>query len=155
MPRLMSLLKGAKIMQVKIAKSDAHVLDVDFSALPEASKAYIIAYGVKQVLNDAGSAGKSPDEKLGMAQKKLDALLRGEVRAMRESVDEMTAEARKIAEGLIRNALRAQGRKIADVDKEALRAKIAELANRDDIRAKAEEAVAARKGLEADVGGLL
>ncbi len=140
-------------MDVMIAKT--HALSVDVEALSPQVREYIFAYGLKQVLNDAGSAGKSPDEKLGMAQKKLDALLRGEVRAMRESVDEVTSEARKIAERLIRNALRAQGRKIADVDKEVLRAKIAELANRDDIRAKAEEAVAARKGLEADVGGLL
>lgn len=145
--------KGETKMQVMIAKT--HTLDVrdeDFS--PEV-RAYVFAYGLKQVLNDAGSAGKNPDEKLGMAQKKLDAMLRGEIRAMRESVDEVTSEARKIAEGLIKNALRAQGRKIADVDKEVFRAKVAELAERPDIRAKAEEAVASRKGLEADLGGLL
>lgn len=140
-------------MDVIIAKT--HALSVDVEALSPQVREYIFAYGLKQVLNDAGSAGKSPDEKLGMAQKKLDALLRGEVRAMRESVDEVTSEARKIAEGLIRNALRAQGRKIADVDREALRAKIAELAERPDIRSKAQDAVAARKGLATDIEDLL
>ena len=140
-------------MQVMIAKTHAlDVRDEDFS--PEV-RAYVFAYGLKQVLNDAGSAGKSPDEKLGMAQKKLDALLRGEVRAMREGVDEVTSEARKIAEGLIKNALRAQGRKIADIDKEVLRAKVAELAERPDIRSKAQDAVIARKGLVTDIGDLL
>lgn len=140
-------------MQVMIAKT--HALDVPVEEFSEEVREYVFGYGLKQVLNDAGSAGKTPEEKLGMAQKKLDALLRGEVRAVREGVDEVTSEARKIAEGLIKATLRAKGRKIGDIDKETLKRKVAELAERPDIRTKAHDVVAARKGLSVDVGGLL
>jgi transcription termination factor NusB len=141
--------------QVMIARSKEHVVEVDEARFTPAVREFIFAYGLKQLLNDAGSAGKNPDEKLGMAQKKLDALYTGEVRRHRDAVDEVTSEARKIAEGLIKNALRAQGRKIGDVDKDILRAKVAEVAERPDIRAKAQDAVAARKGLATDIEDLL
>lgn len=133
--------------QVMIAKT--HVVEVDVDAFTPAVREYIWNYGLKQVLNDAGSAGKSPDEKLGMAQKKLDALLRGEVGRAREAVDEVEAEARKIARKMIGDALRRKGKKVADFDEEMLKEKVKELAARDDVRTAAME----RLAIKADVAG--
>lgn len=130
--------------QVLIAKT--HVVDVDTEALTPAVREYIFNYGLKQVLNDAGSAGKSPDEKLGMAQKKLDALLRGEVARAREAVDEIGAEARRIARKRIGDALRAKGQKLKDVEAKAMDDAVAKLAQRADIMEAAREAVEARRG---------
>lgn len=130
--------------QVLIAKT--HTLEVDTEALTPAVREYIFNYGLKQVLNDAGSAGKTPDEKLGMAQKKLDALMRGEVARAREAVDEIGAEARRIARKRIGDALRAKGQKLKDVEAKAMDDAVAKLAQRADIMEAAREAVEARRG---------
>lgn len=135
--------------QVLIAKT--HTLEVDTEALTPAVREYIFNYGLKQVLNDAGSAGKTPDEKLGMAQKKLDAMLRGEVARAREAVDEIGAEARRIARKRIGDALRAKGSKLKDVEAKAMDDAVAKLAARADIMEAAREAVEARKGVAASV----
>jgi hypothetical protein len=63
-------------------------IDVDTDRLPEAAKAHIFAYGLKQILNDARSAltnksGAAPDAVMAAVQKKLDALYTGTVRAER------------------------------------------------------------------------
>jgi hypothetical protein len=59
-------------------------IDVDTDRLPEAAKAHIFAYGLKQILNDARSAltnksGAAPDAVMAAVQKKLDALYTGTV----------------------------------------------------------------------------
>lgn len=142
-------------MQIVIAKT--HTLNVDDGAMAPHVRDFVFEYGMRQLLNDAGSAAKGADDKLAFAQKKLDALMRGEVRTARTAVDEVTAEARRIAERKIKDALRAQGRKIGDVDKEKMRDAVDRLAATDEVREAAEEAVAAKGAVTSDgvdLGGL-
>ena len=69
---------------------------------------YIFNYGLKQVLNDAGSAGKDADQKRDMALVKLDALYNGELRKAREAgepADPIGKEAYRIAGELVARLL--------------------------------------------------
>lgn len=72
------------MLTITIAKANTQ-LEVDFEALPEASRAYIINYGLTQCLNDAAASIPKDDAKVGeltMAKvgKKMDALVSGTVR---------------------------------------------------------------------------
>jgi hypothetical protein len=91
---------------VTIAK--VNTLPVDVLAFNQDVIDYIFAYGLKQVLNDAGSAGKSTDEKLAMAEAKLAALYNGELRKAREAgepADPIGKEAYRIAGELVAKLL--------------------------------------------------
>lgn len=80
---------------------------VDITALPAASLEYIFAYGLKQVLNDARSSAAKVAEEEGldvadvaraMVQKKLDALLSGDIRATSgRTSDPVAREAKRLA----------------------------------------------------------
>jgi len=85
---------------VTIAK--VHALDIDTSLFNEQIREYIWNYGLKQILNDAGSAGKSADEKLGMAQKKLTALYEGIIRKTREGKNPVEAMRLKVAKEMFK-----------------------------------------------------
>lgn len=94
------------VRDVTIAK--VHTIAVDPSKFNSDVHEYIFAYGLKQVLNDAGSAGKSPDQKRDMALVKLDALYNGELRKAREpgqSADPVAKEAWRIAGDLVQRLL--------------------------------------------------
>lgn len=94
------------VRDVTIAK--VHTLVVDPSRFNSDVLEYIFAYGLKQVLNDAGSAGKNADQKRDMALVKLDALYNGELRKAREAgagksaVDKM---ADKLAADMVKAAV--------------------------------------------------
>lgn len=91
---------------VTIAKT--HEVAVDAGRFNADVLNYIFNYGLKQVLNDAGSAGKSPDQKRDMALVKLDALYAGELRKSREpgqSADPVAKEAWRIAGDLVQRLL--------------------------------------------------
>ena len=92
---------------VSIGKT-GKALDVNFAEFAPHVLQYIVSYGIKQVLNDAGSAAKTDAEKVAMAEKNLDTLLRGEIRAARES-DPVAARAKKIAIAVITKAMKAKG----------------------------------------------
>lgn len=64
-------------IDINYNRKSAKVLEVDFAALDEKIQQSVIAYGLRQVLNDAGSSAKSADEKIAFAEKKLDGLVRG------------------------------------------------------------------------------
>ena len=112
-------------MNITIAKT--HVLPVDEAKFSADVRDFIWAYGLRQILNDAGSMGKGPDEKLAMAQKKLDILYSGELRKAREggAADPLTAEMERLARADVTKALRAKGKSIGKIDKDALSASIA------------------------------
>lgn len=87
------------MIKVSIGKT-GKVIDVDFDAMPENAKAFIIAYGLKQKLNDAGASitedvepdeGKRADLKLGAAENVLEALMAGDI-TTRQSAAGMTLE---------------------------------------------------------------
>ena len=92
---------------VSIGKT-GKAIDVNFNDLAPHVIQYIVSYGLKQVLNDAGSAAKSDSEKVAMAEKKMDTLLRGEIRAQRES-DPIAARAKQIAIKAVTKAMKAKG----------------------------------------------
>ena len=135
------------IRQITIAKT--HTLTVDDSKLAEHVREYVFAYGLKQVLNDAGSQGKTPEQKFGMAEKKLDALLRGEIAATRES-DPVTARAKAIAKDRLNKAFKAKGMDPAEhVTK--FTSLWQELAAKPEIREVAQAQVDAERGLDLDI----
>lgn len=94
------------VRDVTIAK--VHTLAVDPSRFNSDVLEYIFAYGLKQVLNDAGSAGKDADQKRDMAIVKLAALYNGELRKAREAgepADPIGKEAYRIAGELVAKLL--------------------------------------------------
>ncbi len=108
---------------IRIAKT--HDLAIDTSKFTDEVNAFVFAYGLKQLLNDAGSSGKDADEKLAMAQKKLDALYAGTLRTARggsakAAIDPVQAEAERLARADIAKMLKAGGRKLGDVDADKL-----------------------------------
>ena len=126
---------------------------VDLAAMPEASLAYIFAYGLKQVLTDAHSAAKSASEARGMTQKKLDALMRGEFRAASgRTSDPIKAEAKRLARLALEAALKAKGQKAT---KEAIAKAIEALVPRYMEQAKANVEAASALAGEIDLAGLV
>jgi hypothetical protein len=102
----MSIIINNAAREVTIAK--LHTLQVDVAQFNDDVLTYLFNYGLKQVLNDAGSAGKSADEKLAMAETKLAALYAGELRKQREAgepADPVGKEAFRIAGDLVAKLL--------------------------------------------------
>jgi hypothetical protein len=75
----------------KIARS----VEIDFDALPEASKAFVVNYGLKQLLNDSIVSGEDDGERNGLLDKKLDKLREGTL-DIRESNRETNPLAREV-----------------------------------------------------------
>lgn len=63
-------------VDIRIARLNRNE-SIDFDALPNASKDFVIVYGLKQLLNDSIVSGESDDERNGLLDKKLDKLLEG------------------------------------------------------------------------------
>jgi len=61
---------------IRVAKI-ARDVQLDFDALPESSKLFVVNYGLKQLLNDAIVSGETDDERNGLLDKKLDKLREG------------------------------------------------------------------------------
>jgi hypothetical protein len=135
------------VYQVTIAKT--HTVEVNRAKLEAHVQEFIWAYGLKQVLNDAGSAGKTPEEKLAMAQKKLDALYAGQIGTTRTS-DPVAARAKAIAKDKLNKAFKAKGLDPAD-EATGFGKLWAELAQREDIRALAQAQIDAEKELDIDI----
>ena len=102
-----SLGKGGEIM-VDVAKLAEHDAVVN----------YVFQYGLKQMLNDVHASEKDPKAKLGLSQKKLDSLYRGEVAQARvSSGDPVKREMRAMAEVDVKAAMRVAGVKPSDLPK--------------------------------------
>ena len=87
---------------IMIAKT--HKLEVEDGRFSQDIRDFIWNYGLRQILNDAGSSGKSPDEKLAMAEKKLAALYEGVIRKTREAKNPLDAIALRMAKAVFKNA---------------------------------------------------
>lgn len=133
---------------INIAKAETSI-EVDFAALPEVSREYIVNYGLTQALNDAvaplavidgkvcvnkkpledTSADKFEEIVLGRVQKKLDALIAGTVRVAGVRVgDPVKAEAIEIAIDMtVRGEFKKAGKTL---DAKAMRARAVELVGR-------------------------
>lgn len=88
-------------------------IKVDVAKLAESAAVvnYVFNYGLKQMLNDVHASEKDPAAKLGLSQKKLDSLYRGEVAQARVSSggDPVKKEMRAMAEDDVKAAMRAAG----------------------------------------------
>lgn len=92
------------MLKVSIGKT-GHVIEVDFDALPEASKTYIIMYGLKQTLNDAGAAETESAKKIEAANERLASIKAGTVgirtvlsdheRAVREVISTLLVQTKR------------------------------------------------------------
>jgi hypothetical protein len=115
-------------MLVYISKSDTN-LNVDWDAMPDNAKAYIINYGLRQKLNDAGASATVKElgsdagaQALAMAESVLEALMRGDI-SVRQAAKSQTLE-EKVFTRVLRTLFKSQtGRvvsKEADTSNEAL-----------------------------------
>lgn len=152
-------------MLVNIGKSIE--LDIDHTALPEVALQHVIMIGLRNVLMDShagvtaekvGPDGDVAAESKAVALKKLDALMRGEVRVSgsREG-DPVRGEAIRSASAVIVAALKKAGqiKKVADIDSKLLREKAIELVGKKpEFMEKAREVIAARKSAEVDLADI-
>ena len=100
---------------VQIRKINTQV-EVDFDALPETSKCFVIDYGLKQLLNDAVA---SKDDKLEIADtvdRKLTALVDGSVRisSAGRASNPLAKAAMDYAREVVRASIRASGKQIKE-----------------------------------------
>lgn len=88
-------------MKVYISKADC-TIDVNWDEMPENAKAFIIEYGLKQKLNDAGSSAtvkdlgkdKAGEQAKAMAEVVLASLMEGKV-TVRQAAVTLTQEERE------------------------------------------------------------
>lgn len=115
----------AKELVVSLGKGGEIKVDISkLEAFPSVVE-YVFNYGLKQMLNDVHASEKDAKAKLGLAQKKLDSLYRGEVAQARVGGgDPVAREMRAMAEGDIKAKLKALGKKVGDIDKDLLKTAI-------------------------------
>ncbi len=94
-------------------------VNVDVDALPETSRAFAMAYGLRQLLADSHVSGKTPDEKQGLLDKKLDKLFEGTLHVRsggtREG-DPVARELTKLATAKVHKHITVKlGKKVKDV----------------------------------------
>lgn len=149
-------------MKVNIGKGIE--LDVNANALPANALEHVIYIGLRNILMDSHASitrETNPDDlteaATAMAEKKLAALMSGEVRvASSREGDPVKAEAIRIASERIKTALRKAGKKVSDYDSKVIREKAIELIGKDgSIMTLAREAVEARKAVDVDVSDLI
>lgn len=152
-------------MLVNVGKSIE--VEVAIGALPEAAMQHVIYIGLRNILMDSHAsvtADEYPDETErkavadAMVTKKLEALMRGEVRvASSREGDPVRAEALRSATAVIVAALKKAGKikKVADVDAKLLREKASELiVTKPEFMEKARETVEARKAATVDLADI-
>lgn len=134
-------------MKVFISKLGTEV-EIDFDALPDASKSYVIAYGLRQSLNDC----LAPKELTGEAAEarladRIAALGDGTIGSRQSATprDPVAAKALEIARGLLRKKFARKA------DPEAFDAKALELSQHDKIVTAAKKALEATAGLAIDL----
>lgn len=109
---------------VTISLGKAGEIQVEVAKLleSEAVVQYIFNYGLKQMLNDVHASEKDPAAKIGLSQKKLDSLYRGEVAQQRVGGggDPVKREMLAMAKTDVNAKIKALGKKLGDYDKETL-----------------------------------
>ena len=133
--------------------------DVDTSKLSDDVIAYVLRYGLQQMLSDCHAAvtakthpkdAERTEAKLAKFESKLASLYAGETAQPRAGGGELEREIAAIAKATIRDALRKAGRK-ADKDKLAEMVKAYTDKNRETLETQARKAIEARKGAGGDV----
>ncbi len=104
---------------------ETETVEIDFDTLPEKSKRYLVAYGIRQSLSDAFASAKDGDEFKAMLGKRVDSLLEGTVGMRGGSGDPITREAKRLAEIEVKGALKKANVTISKIDPEKLKAAIA------------------------------
>jgi len=122
------------MFNINIASSQ-ETLKVDWDAMPDNAKQYIIAYGLKQRLNDAGASFKKDEEgslekKLMAAQVVLDALMEGNV-TVRQASASLSLEEKEYLKILRKVFKQATGKKPDDLEAETMLNAIAEAVGKD------------------------
>ena len=138
---------------ISFKRSHVKTFEVEFGSMTDSVKHFIVAYGLKQILNDAGSAAETEEEKVQLATNKLKQLYDGIVPTQGGGGDPILTEARKLARAEVENAIKSKGLKIADLDKAKVQALIQGHLDKHKERfvAKAKTIVAARNK-EVDTG---
>lgn len=147
----------------EVSLGEAGTISVDTQALKDMPQVaeYIFNYGLKQMLNDVHASEKDPAAKVGLSQKKLDSLMKGEVAQARVGGggDPVAREMASMAQEAVKAKLKSLGKKIGDYPKDALAAAYAKQleANRDSYRkaAEAKLAIKPKAGTEVDLADLL
>lgn len=140
-------------------KARGVAIEVDIAELPAASLTKIFEYGMQRIVNDACAGAKDDEQAKALAEKKLDNLFAGIIRASgtREG-NPVAAEAMKIAMGKVRGAavfrawVQENGLKLSDKEALAKQKELAQgLAKRDDIVTLARANVESVKDLDIDL----
>lgn len=148
-------------MQVNIGKGIE--LQIDHTALPQSALDHVIYIGLRNILMDCHASvteKEYPDSDernavaQSMAEKKLAALMAGEVRvsSSREG-DPVRAEAKRMAMTALKAKLKKAGKKAEDYTKEALAEAAAKLIT-DDVLAEAKRRVEANRAVAGDLADL-
>lgn len=101
---------NTEVQVISLGKGGEIEVDVAKLAASAAVVNYVFNYGLKQMLNDVHASEKDAAAKLGLSQKKLDSLYRGEVAQARiSSGDPVKREMRNLAEEDVKDAMRKAG----------------------------------------------
>ena len=134
------------MLNIFIKKLDK-TLEIDFDTLPEATKSYVINYGLKQTLNDS-IAGATKAEAEGLLAARLDALLAGT--CGQRAVGGGIGELERIAKSIVKKLFKSKG-----LTGTVLESKVEEAWNHPKVMAKAEAELAERKAAAIRAAGLL
>lgn len=148
-------------MQVNVGKGLEFTINHEL--LPTNALEHVIYIGLRNVLMDCHAsvtADEYPDADLrkevasAMVEKKLEALMRGEVRVQstREG-DPVRAEAMRMANDALKAKIRAAGKKVKDFDPKDIRAAAEKLIT-PELLAKAKARVDEAKGADVDLSDL-
>ena len=145
----------AKVIEISLGKGGSISVDTDKLREHAAVVEYVFNYGLKQMLNDVHASEKDAAAKLGLSQKKLDSLYRGEVAQQRAAGgDPVMREMRNMAENDLKAKLKTLGKKVADIKKETMQELIGKQvkAGEDAYRKAAEAKLAIKpKGAEVEI----
>lgn len=131
-------------------------LDVNANALPANALEHVVKIGLRNILMDVHAGESDPKAAREKAERKLAALMSGEVRVTgtREG-DPVRAEAMRIATDMVKAAIRKAGKKLADYEASAIREKAKEVLDSEkhgpEIMARAKANVAAKRELAEDL----
>lgn len=117
---------------------------IDCSALSPAVLRHIFTYGLRQIINDSMASGEDANEKIGLADKRIDNLIAGTLRAQRTASDPITAEAIRLALIKVKQAIGKKGLTEKQVGAAKMRALATDLVEKDETyRVQAEANLAA------------
>jgi len=131
-----------------------HTVEIDFAALPEASQAFVVTYGLKQYLADGAAGAENHDQLVEGVNARVEKLLSGDLsRARGEgkvAVDSETGRALKLAKDAIR--LKAKAAKVT-LPKEKVAAMAETLVEKDGSYRKEAKRQLAAEATMRDAGG--